>query len=194
MIRVFMWLLRIVALVLNVLERTPWGAPVIATLIGVGVGIVGWIADQPPLNVFVLAAVAIQAWFYILRWGVPILGRRLAPNLIIEIPESMEAETPSGGRVVAFPIQIVNCSRSHSVSLHFVYVEETIAARFHTRDIGHDLKTNLGPEEETSGNMRVEHSLHSSQARIIKATKQLIVGDRFSQRSTTVTIPGSFRR
>jgi hypothetical protein len=190
-------LLHLVNNALSWLERTPWGAPLISAAIGGVLGVLSWIADQPLVITIVLVSLGIQAWFYILRWGLPILGRKLAPNLIIEIPEGIEGPNHNGSRSVCFTIRIVNASVGRRVSLHFVYLEDATGLpryRFYTRDIEHDLVTNLAPEEETSGQMRVEHSEHSKQASAGEHTKKLIVGDRLTNRMITVAIPGQFRR
>ena len=190
-------LLRLLDGALSWLERTSWGAPVISVIGGIILAVVYWITDRPVVDTIVFVSVAVAAWFYILRWGVPVLVRHRAPNLIIEIPHSFEVPVPGGERSVSFSIRIVNGSRMRRVSLHFVYTEDVTGPPryiFHTRNIGHDLTTNLAPEEETSGTMQVEHSRHSKEAAVGEHRKELIVGDRLSNRRVTVTIPGGFRR
>src|SRR5882724_4320540 len=153
-LRVVAGLLHFIESALGWLEPTPWGAPAISAFLGSIVTIWGWISNQPLVVTFVLASLSIQAWFYILRWGLPALGRQLAPNLIIEIPIASEVPDDNGKRSVGFNIRIVNASPTHRVGLDFVYVEdvtEPTLYRFHTVNVGHDLTTNLAPEEETAG-------------------------------------------
>ena len=143
------------------------------------------------VEIFVLAFVILTAAVWLFD-KLPGLRRRLVLNVIIEIPESQETV-----EWLSFPITIINRSRTRPISLHFTVVQEAMEPppeRSHTRSVDHTLQTGLGPQQETSGQIRVSYRHWPPTACVFrKHQNSLIVGDRISQRRVEVTIPGQFR-